>query len=92
MTTYFKGTRVQLRCVLKNTQGALVDATVSAKIVVPGSTSSSSLTVTRESLGVYVAETDADTVGEYFFRFEANGALKASNEGSFTVRTSLANF
>lgn len=42
----------------------------------------------RESTGIYYVDIDVDLSGQWFYRFEGSGTVKAASESKFTVRIS----
>lgn len=86
MTTYDIGDLVTLTATLTNTAGTLSDPTSVTLTVRKPDGSSSTVSNTRSSTGVYTADVTIDQAGEWNYRWEGTGALVVAEEGQFYVR------
>lgn len=86
MKTLDVGDRVRATGRFTNSAGSLADPTSVACTVRHPNGSASSPSVTRGSLGVYLADFSLDGPGHWFYRFTGTGLVVAAGEGQFYVR------
>ena len=93
MTTYTTGATVRVSAAF-TTNGAAVDpSTVTCKIQNPSGTVTTYTyaggTVTRDSLGNYHVDIDANQDGTWLWRFSSTGTGKAADEGRWFCKGEL---
>lgn len=89
MATFVIGNGVHLRCNVRDKDGVLSDATVTATVRKPdGSTITPSMS--SVSTGVYESVlVPCDAAGEWRYRLAASGAVTGAVEGRFKVNDSI---
>lgn len=91
--TYDKGDRPRCQAEFKLSNVLTDPTTVTFKYKKPDGTIvtlvyGTDVSLVKASTGIYYVDVDIDASGQWFYRFEGTGTVKAASESKFTVRVS----
>jgi hypothetical protein len=85
MTTAYVGQMVRMTFTVRDVTGTLADTTAVGKVESRATSTSTTLSLTHDSLGVYHGDFTPTEVGVHDVRFTGTGAVVTAFQDSFTV-------